>query len=144
MADSIGVILRTQVLADVVAGTSIDAAYKGPHQLPVPTYPWAEVILGNAQIVRMLYGPVEYDREVSIIVHAKAEDDCLQAIEELAALYEGSSTYWQTLKAVSLGSGNQLLDIAPVEGAGSFEYDGANNEHIGIAEFTLRYRKAVT
>lgn len=142
---SIALTLRATILSQLVSGTSIDAAYKGPHSLPVPNAAvWAEVVLGNAPETGMLTGPRRFDRECSIIIHGKTEEAVMLALEEVSTLYEGSSATWIALKAINIGTGNQLLDFKCESGGGSYQYDGANNEHIGIAEFILSYRKAVS
>ena len=123
--------------------TSLVYVCKGPRDKPYTSYPWAEVMLGNAETTRHFTGPVDYSMPVSIIVHGKTEEQTVLAMEQVTALYEGSSAVWIALKATSLGS-DQLLDLAPVEGQGSYQYDGANNEHIGYIEMRLRYRKAVS
>lgn len=140
---SIALTLRDAILTGLVSGTSLDAAYKGPRSLPSTVALWAEVILGNAEETGMLTGPRRFDRECSIIIHGQTEEAVMLALEEVSTLYEGSSATWITLKGTSV-TGGELLDFKCTSGAGSYQYDGANNEHIGIAEFILSYRKTVS
>lgn len=145
---SIALTLRDALLTGtssiITTNTSLVYACKGPRDKPYTAYPWAEVILGDAPETGMLTGPRRFDRGCSIIIHAKTEESCMLALEQISTLYEGSSAAYIALKAVSVGAGNELLDFKCTNGQGSYQYDGANNEHIGIAEFILSYRKAVS
>lgn len=144
---SIALTLRDALLTGngslLTPNTSLVYVCKGPRDKPYTSYPWAEVILGDASEQGMLTGPRRFDRECSIIIHGKTEEQVMLALEQVSTAYEGSSAVWIAYKATSV-TGGELLDFKCTSGAGSYQYDGANNEHIGIAEFILSYRKTVS
>lgn len=128
--------IKAQMLADlkVTATTTLQAAFDGPHGLPVTRYPWAEITWKSAPQIDYTFTTIDRVRDVQIDIHAKDAESAVLAGESIIDLWDGATARatLQALGVIMLVCNDEV--IQPM-------FEDINAEFIVTLDFSVTYRQ---
>ena len=133
--------IESQMLTDlnVTAASGLDAAYNGPLDKLPDTYPYAEVVFGDAEIIST-WDANQYilrRRAVQIEIKAKDSEDVNLALQKLGYLY-CKQPYRGQMQALG------VTDIKAEVDSTTCEVDDENMELNGTLLYTVEYYELVS